>query len=42
MTNADRIRNMSDEELAKFIQKREYTCFVDFMQRLPSKSTNNT
>ena len=38
MTNADRIRNMSDEELAKFIQKREYT----FLQRLPSKSTNNT
>ena len=31
MTNADRIRNMSDEELAKFIQKREYTCFVDFI-----------
>nr|DAW89814.1 MAG TPA: protein of unknown function (DUF953) [Caudoviricetes sp.] len=22
---------MSDEELAKFIQKREYTCFVDFI-----------
>lgn len=30
-TNADRIRNMSDEELAKFIQKMEYTCFVDFI-----------
>ena len=31
MTNADRIRNMSDEGLAKFIQKREYTCFVDII-----------
>lgn len=30
-TNADRIRNMSDEELAEFIQKMEYTCFVDFI-----------
>lgn len=28
-TNADRIRNMSDEELAEFIQKMESTCFVD-------------
>lgn len=31
MTNADRIRNMSDEELAEFMQKMEYNCFVDFM-----------
>jgi hypothetical protein len=30
-TNADRIRNMSDEELAEFIQKMEYTCFVNFI-----------
>lgn len=30
-TNADRIRNMSDEELAKFIQKMKNTCLVDFM-----------
>ena len=30
-TNADRIRNMSDEELAEFMQKMEYTCFVDFI-----------
>jgi hypothetical protein len=28
-TNADRIRNMSDKELAEFIQKMESTCFVD-------------
>lgn len=28
-TNADRIRNMSDEELAEFMQKMESTCFVD-------------
>lgn len=31
MTNADRIRNMSDEELAEFIHKMEATCLVDFM-----------
>lgn len=31
MTNADRIRSMSDEELAKFIHKMEATCLVDFM-----------
>lgn len=31
MTNADRIRNMSDEELAEFIQKMKNTCIVDFM-----------
>lgn len=31
MTNADRIRNMSDEELAEFIQKMKNTCTVDFM-----------
>lgn len=31
MTNADRIRNMSDEELAEFIQKIKTTCFVDFI-----------
>lgn len=30
-TNAGRIRNMSDEELAEFMQKMEYTCFVDFI-----------
>lgn len=30
-TNADRIRNMSDEELAEFIHKMEATCLVDFM-----------
>lgn len=30
-TNADRIRNMSDEELAEFIQKMANTCLVDFM-----------
>lgn len=30
-TNADRIRNMSDEELAQFIQKINKTCIVDFM-----------
>lgn len=31
MTNADRIRNMSDEELAEFIHKMKDTCLVDFM-----------
>ena len=31
MTNAERIRNMSDEELAEFIQKIKNTCFVDFI-----------
>lgn len=30
-TNADRIRNMSDEELAEFIHKMEATCFVDII-----------
>jgi hypothetical protein len=30
-TNADRIRNMSDEELIEFIQEMESTCFVDFI-----------
>ena len=30
-TNANRIRNMPDEELAEFIRKMEYTCFVDFI-----------
>ncbi len=30
-TNADRIRNMSDEELAEFMQKMECSCFVDFI-----------
>ena len=30
-TNADRIRNMSDEELAEFMRKMEYTCLVDFI-----------
>lgn len=31
MTNADRIRSMSDEELAEFMHKMEATCLVDFM-----------
>lgn len=30
-TNADMIRNMSDEELAEFIQKMECNCFIDFI-----------
>ena len=30
-TNADRIRNMSDEELAESIQEMESTCFADFI-----------
>ena len=30
-TNADRIRNMADEELAEFIHKMEITCFVDII-----------
>lgn len=30
-THADRIRNMSDEELAEFIQEMANTCLVDFM-----------
>lgn len=30
-TNADKIRNMSDEELAEFIHKMEVTCFVDII-----------
>lgn len=30
-TNADMIRNMSDEELAEFMRKMEYTCLVDFI-----------
>lgn len=30
-TNADRIRNMSDKKLAKFIHKMEVTCFVDII-----------
>lgn len=30
-TNANRIRNMSNEELAEFIRKMKYTCFVDFI-----------
>lgn len=30
-TNADRIRNMSDEELAEFIHKMEVACFVDII-----------
>lgn len=29
MTNADRIRSMSDEELAEFISKVNRTCIVD-------------
>lgn len=31
ITNADRIRNMSDEELAEFIHELEVTCFADFI-----------
>lgn len=31
LTNADRIRNMPDEELAEFMQKMKNTCLVDFM-----------
>lgn len=31
MTNADRIRNMSDEELVEFIHKMEVACFVDII-----------
>lgn len=31
-TNADRIRNMSDEELAEFIRKMEYTCLINFIR----------
>ena len=30
-SNADRIRNMSDKELAEFIHKMEVTCFVDII-----------
>lgn len=30
-TNADRIRNMSDEELAEFMRKMKCNCFVDFI-----------
>ena len=30
-THADRIRNMSDEELAEFIHKMEATCFADII-----------
>lgn len=30
-TNADRIRNMSDKELAEFIHKMEATCFADII-----------
>lgn len=30
-TNADRIRNMSDEELVEFIHKMEVTCFTDII-----------
>ena len=30
-THADKIRNMSDEELAEFIHKMEITCFVDII-----------
>ena len=29
MTNADRIRNMTDEELAEFIDRLNRTCIVD-------------
>lgn len=30
-TNADMVRNMSDEELAEFIHKMEITCFADII-----------
>lgn len=30
-THADRIRNMSDKELAEFIHKMEVTCFADII-----------
>lgn len=30
-TNADRIRNMPDEELAEFIHKMEVACFADII-----------
>lgn len=30
-TNADNIRNMSDEELAEFMRKMEYTCLINFI-----------
>ena len=30
-TNADKIKNMSDEELAEFIHKMEVTCFADII-----------
>ena len=30
-TNAEKIRSMSDEELAEFMQKMECSCFVDFI-----------
>lgn len=30
-TNADRIRKMSDKELAEFIHKMEVTCFADII-----------
>nr|DAN27818.1 MAG TPA: hypothetical protein [Caudoviricetes sp.] len=30
-TNANKIRNMSNEELTEFIQKMKNTCLVDFM-----------
>lgn len=39
MSNADKIRNMSDEELEKFIEKVSGTCIVD---ALGGKSECNT
>lgn len=32
MTNAEKIRSMSDKELAEFIQEMANTCLVDFMR----------
>lgn len=31
MTNSDKIRAMSDEELAEIMRKMEYTCLIDFI-----------
>lgn len=34
MTNADRIRNMSDEELAEMLMKLKDHCLIDFMHNI--------
>ena len=36
-TNADRIRNMSDEELTEFIHKMEATCFAFLVENAEQK-----